>query len=124
MAAYRGRSTWSLSMDMLQAGTVGFGAMVLGLIGLFALTIGGLLRLIRPLSQLGGRLLICCGVAGALALVVGLGLVAITVGRLHSRDDVGLIGYAVIAYFVGAGLGVPIFAVREFRGSGPRGPAA
>jgi hypothetical protein len=92
--------------------------MAIGLLGALALTVGGLLRLVRPLAPIAGRLLICTGVAGALATVVGLAIVTVRVGWLHARDDIGLIGDALIAYFIGAGLGVPVFAVREFlRGS-------
>jgi len=99
---------------MAATGAISVGAMAIGLLGALALTIGGLLRLFRPLAPVAGRLLMCSNVAGAVALVVGLCIAAATVGLLHGRDDVGLIGEALIAYFIGAGLGVPVFAVREF----------
>jgi hypothetical protein len=63
------------------------------------------------------------GVGGALGVVVGLCVVAINVGLLHGRDDVGPIGDAVIAYFIGAGLAVPVFAIRELK-SGATSDAA
>ena len=103
---------------------IGFVAMAVGLLGALALTVGGLLRLVRPLAQVAERLLICSAVGGALAVIVGLCVVTVRVGVLHGRDDVGLIGDALIAYFIGAGVGVPVFAVREFRRSGGHDAAA
>ena len=71
---------------------IGFVAMAVGLLGALALTVGGLLRLVRPLAQVAGRLLTCSAVGGALAVIVGLCVVMVRVGVLHGRDDVGLIG--------------------------------
>lgn len=99
---------------MAPANVVGFGAMAIGLLGVLALTIGGLLRMIRPVAPIAGRLLTCSNVCGALAVIVGLCIFMVTVVWLHGRDDLGLIGSALLAYFVGAGVGVPVFAVREF----------
>ncbi len=109
---------------MATTGAIGMGALAIGLLGALALTIGGLLRLIRPLAPVAGRLLMCSNVGGAVALVVGLCVVMVTVGLLHGRDDVGLIGEVLIAYFIGAGLGVPVLAVREILRSGTHDTAA
>ena len=109
---------------MAATNAVGFGAMAIGLLGALALTIGGLMRLVRPLAPIAGRLLMCSCVGGALASVVGLCVVMVRVGWLHASDDVGLVGDALIAYFIGAGLGVPIFAVREFLRIGADNSAA
>ena len=103
---------------MAATNAIGFGAMAIGLLGALALTVGGLLRLVRPLAPVAGRLLICSSVGGALGVVVGLCIVTVRVGWLHGHDDVGLVGDALIAYFIGAGLGVPVFAVREFTSTG------
>ena len=89
------------------------GAMSLGLLGVLALSIAGLLRLFQPLAQFAGRLLNCASIGGSLAVLVGLCFVTVRVGFLHGRDDLGLIGDVLIAYFIGAGLGVIVFAVRE-----------
>jgi len=113
-----GRSSLSLDGRMAALDAIGFGAMAIGLLGALTLTVGGLLRLVRPLAQVAGRLLICSSVGGALGVVIGLCIVLVRVGWWHRRDDVGLIGDALIAYFIGAGFGVPVFAVREFARTG------
>src|SRR5207237_5613520 len=87
-----GPSTSPLGGSMGGPNAIGFVAMAVGLLGALALTVGGLLRLVRPLAQVAGRLLTCSAVGGALAVIVGLCVVTVRVGVLHGRDDVGLIG--------------------------------
>jgi hypothetical protein len=123
-AASRGRSTRALGSSMALSSSVGFAAMALGILGLIGLTVGGLLRLCRPVAAVGGRVLIHLSVGGSLGIVAGLCVVAINVGLLHGRDDVGLVGDAVIAYFIGAGLAVPVFAIRELKSGTTRDAAA
>jgi len=103
---------------------IGYGAMALGVLGVLALTFGGLVRLIRPLAPVAGRLLICSSVSGALGVIVGLCIFMVNVWWLHARDGVGLLGDALIAFFIGAGFGVPVFAVREFLAIGEHDSAA
>ncbi len=98
--------------------------MTLGLLGVLGLAIAGLLRLFRPAAAFGGRLLNHLAVGGSLGIVVGVCVVAVNVGLLHGRDDVGLIADAVIAYFIGAGLAVPVFVVREPRSGAANDAAA
>jgi hypothetical protein len=114
-----------VGFEMASENLVGFVGTALGLLGVLAVTAGGLLRRYRPLTSLANRLLVFCGVAGALSVVVViLGVVAIAVRGLHVRDDAGPIGDAVIGFFIGAGLGVPAFGVREYLriGNSEHGP--
>ncbi len=61
------------------------------------------------------RLVIVSNVGGALGLVVGLCIFVVQVVWKRGRDDVGLVGDAIIAYLIGAGIGGLVFAVQEFR---------
>lgn len=100
---------------------IGFVAMTIGLLGAVALVSAGLLSLVRPLNDMASRLLIFSNVCGALAVIAGLGVFMVTVVWLGGRDDVGLIGSALIAYFIGAGVGAPVFLAREFLRKGTHG---
>ena len=94
--------------------TIGVWLLFIGVVEALALTAGGLMRLVRPLAPIAGRLLICSSVAGALGVAVGLCVFLVAVVWLNGRDDTGLLVDALAAYFVGAGLGVPVFATREW----------
>jgi len=100
---------------------------LLGAVGILALLvalIGGPLSLFRPLSP-ATRLLVYSCVGAALAvLVVGVGFFVISVRGIQVRDDVGLIGDAMIAFTVGSGLGAFCFVLRKWLAKGSDDRAA
>lgn len=77
----------------------------LGTLALLAVVVGSLHSLVRPLSRVGRLLVYSC--TGAILAMAGVGIrfVMIAVRRIPVRDDVGVVGDALIALFVGAGVG-------------------
>ena len=107
------RSRGALGSSMLLAYAVGFTAIALAILGVLAMAVGGVCFLIRPLSGYARRLLSCSATCGAIGLAVGLGLFIVNVGLRGQPDDIGLVGDSGLAFLIGAGIGVPIFAIRE-----------
>ena len=68
----------------------------------------------HALAVLMGRLIVYSGAGAIIALAgVGIGLVVIAVRRMQVRDDVGVIGDALLALVIGAVFGALCFALRE-----------